>query len=90
MEDMKDTKVVLKPNQIKVGEKIVSFIFTPTSYYLDIQTKAQGAGGKVMLRRYVEEILKRVEEQYKIDDFTPSEIDQIIEGFDNFCNAPRN
>lgn len=87
---MEGTKQELKSNQIQVGNKIISFIFTPTSYYLDMQTKAQGAGGKVMLKRYVEEILKRTEEQYKVDDFTPNEIDQVIEGFDNFCNAPRN
>lgn len=87
---MGEIKETLKPNQVKIGNKVLSYIPTPTSYYLDMQTKAQGAGGKIMLRRYVEEILKRVEEQYKIDDFTPSEIDQIIEGFDNFCNAPRN
>lgn len=80
----------LQKNQILVGDKVLSFIVTPTSYYLDMQTKAQGAGGKVMIRRYVEEILKRVSEKYKVDDFTPREIDQIIEGFDNFCNAPRD
>lgn len=89
MEEM-NKKPELKSNQIMINDKIVSYIPTPTGYYLDMQTKAQGTGGKIMIRRYVEEILKRVEENYKVDDFTPNEIDQLIEGFDNFCNAKGN
>lgn len=77
-------------NVVEIGGKTITFIFTPTSYYLDIQTKAQGPGGKVLIKKYAEEVLKRTEEQYKINDFTPNEINDIIDAFDSFCNAPRN
>jgi hypothetical protein len=77
----------LRPNQIEVGDKVISYIVTPTKYYLDMQTKVQGPGGKIMLTRYAEEVLKRVEEKYTVNDFTPNEINEVIEGFDTFCNT---
>lgn len=91
---MSDQKILNQPDKndprvILLGDRRVTFIPTPTSYYLDMQTKAQGAGGKIMIRRYAEEVLKRVEEDYKIDDFTPNDINYIVESFDTFCNAPR-
>lgn len=82
--------VELASNQIQVGKKIVSFLKTPTSYYLDMQTKAQGGNGKILLKKYAEEVLKRTVEGYRVDDFTPDEINLIMEGFDTFCNTQRN
>lgn len=72
---------------VKIGDKDLTFIVTPTGYYLDMQSKAMGQGGKILMRRYAEEVLKRVEQDYKVDDFTPNEIGEIIEAFDTFCNA---
>lgn len=82
---MADTKVTTNP--VTVGDKTVTFIFTPTGYYLDMQTKCQGQGGKMLIRKYAEEVLKRTEENYKVNDFTPNEITEVIEAFDTFCNA---
>lgn len=80
----------LRPNQIEIGDKIISYIPTPTKFYLDMQTKVQGPGGKIMLTRYAQEVLKRVEEDYDVNDFTPAEINEVIEGFDTFCNTKSN
>lgn len=77
----------LRKNQIEVGDKVITYIVTPTKFYLDMQTKVQGPGGKIMLTRYAQEVLKRVEESYDVDDFTPAEINEVIEGFDAFCNG---
>lgn len=82
-----EKKKDLRPNQIMVGDKVVSFLKTPTSYYLDMQTKAQGGNGRILLKKYAEEVLKRTEEGYKVDDFTPDEINMIIDSFDTFCNT---
>lgn len=78
-----------KNKMVVIGDKPCTFMPTPTKLYLQIQTRVQNKGA-IDLLKYAEQVLLRVSESYDIDEFTPNEIQDLIEAFDNFCNAPRN
>lgn len=78
-----------KNKMVVIGDKTCTFMPTPTKLYLQIQTRVQEKGA-INLLKYAEQILLRVNESYDVDEFTPNEIQDLLEAFDNFCNAPRN